>query len=1145
MKKIFTPLLLILLSGILYAESLQTFAYSENKVTFSKLSGFDQVFYDQLDLTSQPGLPQLPFEIFHLNSSQIDSFEILAVDYRKIAENINLFPVQPPQILSLQEVKFQAPLLSKISRNCYPDHPVEILHSGKIGKNKISSYRVFPLKYENNSLFILQKLTVKFHTAYQKPKVTTGFFPVQEQIVENLTQSGIMKTSSGSSDINEYLIITSEELSSSFLSLQTWKNKKGLSAKILTTEWIESQFSGKDLQEKIRNCIKEYHENKSTSWVLLAGDTQIIPDRKAWAFDCEANYAVGENEIPCDLYYADLEGTWNDDGDEIYGEVEDNIDLYSDIFIGRAPVENNSEASAFVQKLLSYEKCNSRDYQTKMMFLSQILWHEPYTNSGESKDLIDERYVPEQFDPILKLYEAEGTARKTTTLEALNQGMNIINHDGHAWYNSISLGAGSLGYTDMMNLQNADKYGILYSIGCWPAAFDQHAVAENFLTNANGGGVAFVGNSRYGWGSPGNPLFGYSDRFDQQFFKQLLIDDIYKIGATLAATKAFYAPLANQENVYRWCEYEINLLGDPEMPVFTEIPKELVVTFPHKISAGQQQFSIFVTDSIHPVSNCTVCLMQENGTYFVGQTGSDGILNFEGLVSNVSSELLITATAHNFIPFEDKIEVISPGAFLILSKVENDELFTSTPNSGTVLYLTPHIKNTGNATAENVYLLISSLDPKITMIDSILDISEIKALDSMVIENTISFYFTDTISDRENFIFQADIYNGTEEYWQSTFSITAHLPYLQITDVRLNAEKLQPGDTFQGQFTIKNTGTKFCEPYEIVFEPNENVIISNIQNQFKGLQPNQCDTALIDFQIIEGLEDQNYLELDLLFRSYSNYEIKESIGLNLGEYGFSDDFEDESDQWIFNTPETNQWNHSEYRKVSGQYSLYCGNDDSHIYYFSNTRNIIETAYFYPGKSPRLHFWCWYNFPNYGISGMAVEILHNGQWMPLDFIGSGGALGILPTGNDWTEYEYDLSFLPEMVKTKLRLTVTLDPGQMPAEGVYIDDLSIKNRLVTFTTITESPETPGSYQLNQNYPNPFNPTTTIQFTLPQNSFAVLRIYDLKGNFVEELARHHFSAGTHHLHWNAEHQPSGIYLYQIETEKFTNIKKCLLIK
>jgi len=90
-----------------------------------------------------------------------------------------------------------------------------------------------------------------------------------------------------------------------------------------------------------------------------------------------------------------------------------------------------------------------------------------------------------------------------------------------------------------------------------------------------------------------------------------------------------------------------------------------------------------------------------------------------------------------------------------------------------------------------------------------------------------------------------------------------------------------------------------------------------------------------------------------------------------------------------------------------------------------------------------------------------------------------------------------------------------------------------------------EAPDNLKLNQNYPNPFNPSTTISFNLPESGIVTLRIYNLIGEEVKTLVEGYTEAGIHTFSFNAEGYPSGMYLYRLNTNGFTETKKMLFIK
>jgi len=88
-------------------------------------------------------------------------------------------------------------------------------------------------------------------------------------------------------------------------------------------------------------------------------------------------------------------------------------------------------------------------------------------------------------------------------------------------------------------------------------------------------------------------------------------------------------------------------------------------------------------------------------------------------------------------------------------------------------------------------------------------------------------------------------------------------------------------------------------------------------------------------------------------------------------------------------------------------------------------------------------------------------------------------------------------------------------------------------------------PGSYYLKQNYPNPFNPITKISFGIPEKSKVRIAVYDVLGNRVSVLIESELTAGSYDVDWDAGEQASGVYFYKIETEKYTETKKMLLVK
>ena len=93
-------------------------------------------------------------------------------------------------------------------------------------------------------------------------------------------------------------------------------------------------------------------------------------------------------------------------------------------------------------------------------------------------------------------------------------------------------------------------------------------------------------------------------------------------------------------------------------------------------------------------------------------------------------------------------------------------------------------------------------------------------------------------------------------------------------------------------------------------------------------------------------------------------------------------------------------------------------------------------------------------------------------------------------------------------------------------------------------------PADFALGQNYPNPFNPSTVIEFSLPTPSRAEVKVFNILGQVVKELADRDFPAGHHQLIWDGTDAkgravPSGIYFYRVLNGNRAESKKMVLLK
>jgi hypothetical protein len=88
-------------------------------------------------------------------------------------------------------------------------------------------------------------------------------------------------------------------------------------------------------------------------------------------------------------------------------------------------------------------------------------------------------------------------------------------------------------------------------------------------------------------------------------------------------------------------------------------------------------------------------------------------------------------------------------------------------------------------------------------------------------------------------------------------------------------------------------------------------------------------------------------------------------------------------------------------------------------------------------------------------------------------------------------------------------------------------------------------PEKFAVYQNYPNPFNPSTTLKYSITDQSKVILKVYDILGKEIETLINEEKPTGTYELNWNAANLPSGVYFYQLKAGSFVETKKMILMK
>ncbi len=1160
-----------------------TLVFAEQNLVMEERDGYDHIRLGAHLVTDEIGSPELPLVSLQLAlpaGAIVTGVSVLSSESTEIMGVHRPFPAQPPRLLPVPGVElpgkpFAQPNTSTYqSVEPYPSELVRLTSTVSLGTNTVAGLVVFPVQYlpDRNRLRFFRRITFAIEYVLGDaprsrqsvtPRATASLSSVLANPAGAQSQRRLVGRQVGRLDPEdiEYVIVTSAALEADFQPLAEWKTRKGVPGTVVTTEWIIATYDGDDDAARMRAFIIDAHDTWGTSWVLLGGDSGVVPVRHAFAMDCEANYQPDDNDIPCDLYFADLDGDWNADGDGVYGEITDAVDLIPDVFVGRASVEHTVEAQAFVSKTLAYERGETTDYQLAMLLAGEILWSDPYTDSGLGLDMIDRDAIPPRYDPIEKQYQSQGNESRESVIASLNGGMGHFLHDGHAWFTVLGCGDGYLDRADASGLTNAAAQPLVYSIGCWPASFDKDCVAERLVENPFGGAVAFIGNSRYGWGSPGNPGYGYSDRFMAEFYRQLFPGGLNHVGSALAVAKAAFVPLSQAENVYRWHQYEVNLLGDPELSLWTDAPALLSVSHPDSVLAAGAPVNVVVWTTQGTRPNALVCVTNGSDVYERALTGDDGTAAFS-VATAQPHDLAITVTAADCLPYEATIAVRMSGAYLDARDLDVDDTVGGNgdglPGPGETIDLTLTLENLGGDAAPGVSMHLHTDDSWLALVESDADFGDIAGGAQAEPSAPFVLEIAPGCPDGHVALLQATITSsGLGRTWEVALPVTMAAPVLRIRSYSVDDTSGGDGDGIPepGEHLtlmvelINDGGAAANSPDAVLWTSDVWTVVETGSAEMQTISAGETAQAVFSLSLALACPLPHFPELTLETVTSDGLSESGAMVISVGTTGFATDFEGPAIGWSPGGT-NNMWKATDHRAHSGSMSWYCGQEVS-WQYGNDMAAHFDSPEFVLGAETELSFWCWYDVTIYGVDGLYIQLMSDGAPLDtLDFIGSGGALETLGSiGNDWLEYTYALEGTPGDT-VSVRFLFVSDASDA-AEGVYIDDVSVSSRIeASGTDVADDQTLPGLIQLDQNCPNPFTPATTIRFVLSTSSPVNLSVYSIQGRLIRTLVDDMRAPGDHIVEWDGRDAvgtevAAGVYLYRLSTGELEETRKMILVR
>ncbi len=618
-------------------------------------------------------------------------------------------------------------------------------------------------------------------------------------------------------------------------SFSEWKQQLGYRTTIATTTQTGSSTTS------IKNYIQDAYDNWTypPDYVLLVGDVSgsySIP-----AFYCEGYmypYDVTDHN------YTLLEGD----------------DYFPDVLLGRISIQNTGQLATVVSKVLNYEgnpyMANTAWY-TKGLMMSVIEddWGQEYYSGRETvicagDKLLDFTYT--QVDTFI----APDQSSHTQLRNLINTGYTFLNYRGFGstYYWNGSSGGHMFESSDINALSNGWMLPMVTSIVCgggdfatnnYPTCFGETWLTTGTSSNPRGG-VAFIGPSEHDTKTP------FNNCMDLGIYQGITEEGIFGASAMMLRGKM------ELYNNYPYCHgwggsldsdqfyfYVYNLLGDPTLEIWTDVPKDCELLISSEIPAGQNYLEVSVSSEDNEIEGFRITIITDEGLLAAGLTNING--NAYIPLEMPIGEYTVTASRYGYIPAIEDIEVVS-GDNLGIS----DYSTSITPTAGENFELDLLIYNYGQYIAAGISIEIMNYDGYFSIINNTatLEMLESGADEMVTFEITADQHW---INGRYGKIFC----NLSSSLGNSTGLIELEIQSAEMNTAGIEIENgsgfLEQGALCPIHLELYNSGAISSGNIStVLFSLDDNAVVSAGISDYNNITPGNSGENLTLFEILPG-----------------------------------------------------------------------------------------------------------------------------------------------------------------------------------------------------------------------------------------------------------------------------------------------------
>jgi len=916
-KKLFFSSLFLFTVILLNAGIIEkTYYFNDYKITQN--GEYYSIQFENTFLTGLTGEPVLPYQSVSLLLPPGEiavSIDLVLEGEIEIPGNLLLFPQQASRPLSSTDpadFNFNQAVYQK--NETYPESPL-----GKITTQYMNGYALAlssftPVTYNpaTGKLSYYSQVKISVNTAPDQASANALYNLSSSKTTINRIKSFSQNPSlinqypNGSKSADDYqlMIITPAQFENNYQDLIDLYLVRGIKTEVVTKEFISSNGSGQDLQEKIRNYIIDEYQDHSVEYILLGGDVEHIPYRGFYCF-VQSGGGYEDSNIPADLYYSALDGNWNDDNDNKWGEPGED-DLLPDIAVARFSFSSAAELSIMINKSVMYQDNPVLGELTSPLLAGEHLYSGPETWGADYIELLvgehdDNGYttigIPETQN-IETLFERDASWSGSNLIAKINQGKQFVHHCGHANETLVAhLSTSDITNSNFSGANGVDhNFTILQTHGCNCGDFTYNDCILEKMVKIDNFAVAVVGNSRYGWFNEGQTE-GPAAHLHREMVDALYNEKMNHIGAAFAEAKIQTAPWVTapgqwEEGALRWNFYDLNILGDPVLGVWTDEPIDIQTNYQDAIPIGVPLTTVSVTSGGQPMENFSCTIIKDDIIYGMGYTDAAGTAEiiFDPVFSNVGDAILVVS-GYNCLPATYQISIIpNDGAYVIYTSHEIDD--SQGNNNGEVDFgesidLNMEIENVGSVMAEDVQVTLSAPDSYITITDGFENYGNIAGGASNIIASAFSFDVESNVPDQH--IVGFDLEMVGDETWNSQFNIVINAPVLEIGSISVDDSEngngngiLDPGEIADIIIESSNYGHSACENTEGLLSTSSSYItIEDPEFDLATLIAGETTSAIYTIEVDGAAPLGSAIDLNYMLTS-GNYIAQHNFYLSVG-----------------------------------------------------------------------------------------------------------------------------------------------------------------------------------------------------------------------------------------------------------------------